>query len=1045
MTEWKIGCEGDLIAVMGLPFSDEQLAAVTAPLGPGLILAGAGTGKTTVMAARVVWLVGTGLIEPGAVLGLTFTRRAARELDLRITAALAHLNDDADDDRPLVMTYDAFVGQLLAGQGLRLGADATGRLMTGAEPYQLADQAVADPSFAPLALQDKTPFALVDALLRLDRQMAGHMVTADDLHDWTNRFLTGCDVAPGYRGAPYKSVTNAAGVAAQRAELLGFVQRYRDLKRLAGVVEFADQQAVATRLATTIPAVGAALRQQFQLVLLDEYQDTSAAQAAMLAGLFSGSDPARGRGHPVSAVGDPMQAIYGWRGAASDNMGRFGGLFPLADAGAPPVFPLTVNRRSGSVIVTLANEISAGDGDVRDATTALKPAPSRGSGHIEASTYTTWPQEVAALASRIVEAHRLGQAPHWSDVAVLLRRNADIPPVYRALTGLGVPVEIVGLGGLLALPEIAAIVSILRLVEDDGDNPAVTLLVSGPSCGLGPRDMAALARRARELAESDVSGAGPLLLDAVFDPGVAVGAEARRRLRRLAARIRAVRHRRFEPAVDLVRIAADVLGLTAELEVSSAWSQAIAPQFNRFVAHVADHAGRTGHVSLAGLLQWLDDEATHGEQLDQATPSEDDSVKLLTVHKAKGLEWSVVALPALDKGVFPNDRVDGNPLTNPAELPFGLRLDADSVPKLTQIDNDGFKVFTKALKADQAASEDRLAYVAVTRAKEWLLASSSQWRAGAVSPRPPSRLFDAIIAQAEASGGAVSLAPPPGQDNPLADITNVVAWPATLGPDEQARLDAAAAAVTSPTPPDGTSSTGLSAEDAQRVVDWQASVTRLIAQRASDDRPSRMPASVSASSLMLARRDPAAFSAEVARPMPHLTGAPANRGSAFHRWVERRFAVVGALDDLGDPADPGWPPATAGFDGIADLVAAFEQGLYANREPIAVETPFIAIVAGQQVRGRIDAVYEQTGSCRFQVVDWKTSRSMTADPVQLSLYRLAWAQSAGCPLQEVDAVFYYVGQNEVVRPEPASMAQIEAWVRALRLGDSVPSAERDRP
>jgi len=993
---------------MGLPFSAEQLAAITAPLGPSLIVAGAGTGKTTVMAARVVWLVGTGQVEPGQVLGLTFTRRATGELRQKITDALASLSSAVEDDAPSVFTYDAFVAMLLSGQGVRLGQDGTGRLMTGAEPYQLADQAVDDPGFEPEALRGVTPSTLADKVMRLDQQMAGHMVTPDAVAADSLAFAQACLDAPGHRGGQYADILKAADVAMQRAEVVSFVRRYRELKRAAGVVEFADLQAAATRLAALVPLVGVGLRERFKVVLLDEYQDTSAAQAAMLASLFSGPSPELGRGHPVAGVGDPLQAIYGWRGAASDNMGDFGRLFPLADGTPPPRFPLTINRRSGPAVVRATNAVAARLRDEHQADVQmLEVDPSCPPARIEASSYDTWPQEVAAVTARIVQARRSGEASGWGNIAVLTRRNAEIPMFYQALADSGVPVEIVGLGGLLALPEIAAVVALLKLAADDADNPAAAQLVSGPACGLGPRDMAALARRARELRGDD-----PRLLDAIFDPGDGVSADGRQRLRHLGTRIRAMRRQRHEPAVELVHIAVELVGLGAELDVPSRWSASIAPQVRRFVSHVADHAGGAG-LTLKSLLTWLVDEATRGGSLDMATPSQEDSVKLLTVHRAKGIEWQVVALPALAVGVFPNDRVGDNPLTNSDVLPFGLRLDAASLPVLTGASRDDMTSFVEALKAEQAASEDRLSYVAVSRAKTVLLASMSYWRPDAAKPRSPSRLFTLLAELAGQTAGTVALAAP-SDVNPLAAASVSLPWPVTLPDDEQARLDALAQAVLAHN--EKSDDIGLSAEDAARVASWQVRIARLETPPTAPE----LPVSLSASALLLGHRDPTAFFAGLARPMPRLVDQAAARGIAFHRWVEHRFALAATLDD----------PLDADIADIADLVKAFEAGPYANRRPLAVEEPFVAVIGGQQLRGRIDAVYAGEDGARFHLVDWKTSAGLAADPAQLAIYRLAWAQAMGCDVNEVDAVFYYVGQGRVERP--ALPDDIGDWVGELR-------------
>jgi len=380
----------------------------------------------------------------------------------------------------------------------------------------------------------------------------------------------------------------------------------------------------------------------------------------------------------------------------------------------------------------------------------------------------------------------------------------------------------------------------------------------------------------------------------------------------------------------------------------------------------------------------------------------------------------------LNDGVFPNDKISGNPLSQDDVLPYNQRLDAGSLPGLEGVTKQEFDRFTDALRAEQVAAEDRLSYVAVSRAKTTLLASASYWWPERRTASQPSRLFETIVAQAQ----VVELAPPAGVENPLDSLALSVRWPVALDGDAQERLNMVAAAVL--TPSDGQrTSASLSPEDARRLERWQVAADQLAAQ---DTTVVAVPDSVSASALMTAHRDAAEFFAAVARPMPRLVDAGAARGTLFHDWVAQRFRQVGAFFD-DDPTDLGWPTP----DAISDLVAAFESGPYAWRVPIAVETPFVAVIAGQQVRGRIDAVYAATGAHRYQIVDWKTSAHQVADDMQLTLYRLAWAQMMGCPLAEIDSVFYYVAQNRLVRPKVVPAAQIEEWVAALRQAGGVAS------
>src|SRR4029450_9755814 len=274
---------------------------------------------------------------------------------------------------------------------------------------------------------------------------------------------------------------------------------------------------IAPRLASEVPQVSSAMRSAFRVVLLDEYQDTSAAQAIMLRGLFSGPTANDGRGHPVTAVGDPFQAIYGWRGAAASNILSFASDLPRLDGRPAHRFGLTVNRRSGRVILDVANVLSqplrtetgnvipdsSAPADPVVAGLGLLRAPEEtSSGQVRAATFETWPEEISWIADQIAGLRAAGEVSHWADVAVLTRRNADIAPLYAELTARNVPVEIVGIGGLLHLPEIMDITATLRLVDDVTANPDLIRLLTGPRWQVGPRDLALLGRRAGELARA---------------------------------------------------------------------------------------------------------------------------------------------------------------------------------------------------------------------------------------------------------------------------------------------------------------------------------------------------------------------------------------------------------------------------------------------------------------------------------------------------------------------------------------------------------------
>ncbi|MGI3781990.1 MAG: 3'-5' exonuclease, partial [Janthinobacterium lividum] len=482
-----------------------------------------------------------------------------------------------------------------------------------------------------------------------------------------------------------------------------------------------------------------------------------------------------------------------------------------------------------------------------------------------------------------------------------------------------------------------------------------------------------------------------------------------------------------------------------------------------FLDAVADYVDVDGDASLSGLLAWLQAELDSGTGLEQAVPSDREAVKLLTVHKAKGLEWELVFLPGLVEGVFPSERVSDNWVSAAAALPADLRGDAGSIPQLAETSNAAIVAYKAALKAQQLLSEDRLAYVAATRARSVLVGSGHWWRPDLVRPRVASTYLRAIAAEAERQGRVLATAEAPGRDNPLVTDAAPTPWPQPLDPDALARREEAAASVESARARFVATGAYADARSAPLMLDlegevaaWDADLDRLLREAResrSGDRTVELPASLAATALLRLRADPDAFAAALARPMPVAPSRAARSGTRFHAFVEQWFGERLAHGGLGQQAlvDPDDLADRADVDGPdeADLRAvcdAFTRGRFASRVPYAVEAPVSLALAGRLVRGRIDAVYAPgagTGGfpvdvppgTRFLVVDWKTGRADTGDPLQLAIYRLAWAEATGVDLDEVAAVFVHVRDDRVVVPrELAGRTELEQLLAPDRSG-----------
>lgn len=1013
-----------LIDALQIPFSDEQLEAVTAPLEPSVIIAGAGSGKTTVMAARVVWLVGTGQVRPEEVLGLTFTRKAAAELASRVSSALGRagvLTGQEGEGAELVMTYDSFAARLVSEFGLRLGIDRDPVMVTGAGRFRLATRVVANAPGPFLSISRLSHHSIPERVLALDSEMQSHLVSAGQVLAECDRAERRFAEAPLFRGRVMRDVAKALDATAERRELLSLVEQYQELKQKLGVVEFADQLREAVRLATRVPSVGEELRSRFRVVLLDEYQDTSSAQANLLKLLFSGGVHDSGFGFPVTAVGDPYQAIYGWRGAASGNILEFPQHFRRPDGQPATRQTLSINRRSGRRILEVGNALASGlhaaPGEEGVSLRAPADAPA---GAVASAVFDTFRDEVDWLTETVIERQAAGIG--WADQAVLVRRNALLAPIFEALRDRDVPVEIVGLGGLLGLPEVAPIVSTLRVIDDVTANPDVAALLTGPRWALGLGDLEALGERARRLAVGErapkaldealahaITQADPgevvCLLDAVADPGDApLSDAAKARLRRFHAEIAMLRRHSSEPVADLVTRVIGTLGLEAELLTSGGQTSQVA----KFVAEVASYVDVDGDGSLTGLLAYLDAEEDFGEGLQQAVPTEAESVKLMTVHRAKGLEWDTVYLPSLVDKVFPSESRSGVWPARAETLPAPLRGDANSVPQLHEYTKKGLDEYREALRMDHRLSEDRLAYVAATRAKQVLIASSHIWTPGNIRPRQESPYFTVIRRFTEADGTHIDAATRGTDQNPVPAEPVRADWPVSLDEDATVSRREAAALVYEAAEHRGEAdqwawgSGTMTAEEAATAEAWDESARHLVSLlERRGDRSVVIPDGLSATALMALRRDPEEFAATLLRRMPRRPSAEARVGTRFHEWLQNRFELPAAFEEI-------TPEPSAEPEELAALVDAFERGQFANRVPLGVEVPFLMGWGGHVLRGRIDAVYDWAGDgLDYLVVDWKTS-TRAADPLQLAIYRQAWAQARGVDPSRVGAAFYHV-------------------------------------
>jgi DNA helicase-2/ATP-dependent DNA helicase PcrA len=1069
----------DLARVLKLPEPTvEQAAVIEAPLGPLAVIAGAGSGKSETMAARLVWLVANGMVRPDRVLGLTFTRKASAELADRVRRRLDALRRaelpgapaDADagpwSGEPVISTYHAYAGRLVSDHALREGLEPSMRLITAALSWQLAASIVAAYD-GPMDEVQWTPQTVTAAVLELAGDLAEHLKSSGDVRG-VGEWLAA--EAARWPGRVLAGVRKILLTQATREQLLPLVDRYAEAKRAREVLDHGDQVRLAARIAMRHPEVGAAERTRYQVVLLDEYQDTSYAQLKLLSALF-------GNGHPVTAVGDPCQSIYGWRGASAGNLRRFADDFPARSGAPAPVRKLSTSfRNAGRVLDTAAvlqRELRVQAPDVP----LLLPAPDRGGrGGVRAAllpTVTAEAEWVAGQAAALL-ALPAGQAPDgglWpggrltavrpSDIAVLCRKRSQFVPLRRALEARGIPCEVVGLGGLLSVPEVQDVVATLRVLHDAASSDALARLLTGPRWRVGPRDLVALGRRARDLAhgaadaDQEAAAAVDPLAEAVTDLTTADSAASLvealddlgdpgeyspagyARLSALAEETRRLREHVTRPLADLIAEVERALSLDIEVAARPGGDLAAArADLDAFTDVAATFAGDQPEPTLGAFLAFLAAAQQEEYGLETGRAGESDTVKLLTVHAAKGLQWPAVFIPGLAAGekaqVFPSrPRTPTRWTHNPRLIPFPLRGDRKDLPDLPALDADSLAEFNEACVARDLAEERRLAYVAATRAEFWL-GCSGYWWGEASSRLGPSEFLAEVRSACQAGAGTVSTwadEPPDDAENPLLADVDEAEWPLTPAGRHYAVAAAAAALVDGARDADAGDAgpgdaDGLSDQERELVAAWELDTGLLLAERdaklALGDGPVEvvLPARLSVTSLVALARNPDELARQVRRPMPQPPARQARRGTEFHRWLEERFGQQRLIDD----DDLFLDDAVAGLDeNLIELKARFEAGEWGGRWPRDVEVPFETQIGDRQIRGRIDAVFATPGG-GYDVVDWKTGQpprtkaESDAAAVQLAAYRLAWSALADVPVEKVRAAFYYVRHDRTVRP-----------------------------
>lgn len=828
--------------------TDQQEKVITAPLKPTLVVAGAGSGKTATMSARVTYLVASGQVDPSQVLGLTFTRKATHELRERIENRLGQLyrypgwtpsstrsntDESASADAPstaagpstaaeaggsnsqvqeltavageaTVATYNSFAGSLVREWGLEVGLETDTAVLTPASSWQIMYELMEN-----WGQEFEEPFSSLDSATELALQVANslneNLLSVDEARELMADLGQNLKDLRSVRGAAKAIDAKSLPAMTKRIQVLDLVERYIDYKRENSLVDFGDQVALACRIVTDErvgPRVIAQYRDRFKAVLLDEFQDTSVAQTILLSSLFAGCG--------VVAVGDPNQAIYGWRGASSAALGQFHRHF---SNGAGPVLQLSTAWRNDPQILQAANRISdplRASGQVKVEKLVKRPGVGDERGKVWAARVQDGLAEAELIAKFL--------AQRWSpskSMAVLCRTRSQFTPIVAALIERGIPVEVVGLGGLLDVPEVADVRALMSVALDPTSADRLMRLID--LVGIDAADLDVVWSFARELvnarANTGQSSAEPLLAEALSEIVVNFGAfEAfckkyacalspaglyqAKRLGRILQEANAAANLEL---VDFISWAERALGLDVEaaarVDVNEVGARALAALRAQATSFKAQNPEAGAQVFLGWLNAAQDQE--RGLELPEVEPAPG-AVQVLTVHASKGLEWDIVVVPGLVEANFPSYRsrpkedytvLANSWITQVSEFPHTLRRDYDSLPPCPfiglspQAGKDAILAAGEEYRSElgkwEVAEERRLAYVAYTRARSQLLLTTSHYAALSKTPKMTSR----FLKELERSQMVQFLADDERDDdlsNRALDQSSVSVWPHQL-------------------------------------------------------------------------------------------------------------------------------------------------------------------------------------------------------------------------------------------------------------------------
>ncbi|HJN84859.1 MAG TPA: ATP-dependent DNA helicase [Patescibacteria group bacterium] len=649
--------------------NSEQKEAVTHTDGPLMIIAGAGTGKTTVMTRRIAWLIEKELAKPDEILALTFTEKAAAEMEERVDQLLPYGYVDL-----WISTFHAFCQRILQQHGLDVGLSNDAQLMTEVDAWLLVRQNIDKFNldyYKPLG----NPTKFLRALLN-------HFSRAKDE-----------DIDPKAYLEFVKAQIDIDDEERDRLlEIAGAYETYEQLMHDNNVLDFGALIMYTLKLFRKRPAILKQYREQFKYIIVDEFQDTNYAQYELVKLL---ADPKNN----LAVVGDDDQAIYSFRGASVANILRFEDDYPKTAR-----VILTKNYRSQQGILDASYSFIQ-QNDPRRLETRLKETHGLdkelksqilGDAHLEHIHADNLESEVKAVIDKMTGL-KTSHDCEWSDMAVLVRANDNAEPFLRGFDVHGIPYRFMALSGLYRKPIVLDAIALLRIIDRPYDSASIYRLLSHEHIGIPERDLVSLTHEAKKQ--------GKPIVDVISSSIAGLSADGSRILREISDVLQELRvMARRRNALEVMAKALKLSGLYgAVLQLTEEEQAEQMDHLQQFYERIRRFVQISEHASLHDFIAEFEQELRAGEDggLQTGDQSSPDEVQVMTLHGAKGLEYRFVFIVNLVDRRFPAQR-----RSQPIPLPDGLKrnVQEDGDPHLEE--------------------ERRLMYVGMTRAKERLYLTS---------------------------------------------------------------------------------------------------------------------------------------------------------------------------------------------------------------------------------------------------------------------------------------------------------------------------------